>query len=350
MNSREISIWIDERWYDALTRHLKGDTLEERLEEFVDQLCNQLPEQEYERISQEIWQEDQVRQQEKEAARQFAVFHLVENGEHRYLQVERNLELLDAARMLRAYQKHSTIADSFGQTIHAAQDISQEQFLARVHERYENTGKITGAFELDFDKEQFSALRIMDGWKTYTMKDVSTAIFHADRKDHISRNARWERFTDKLVGKELQYQPEQSDVKYIEGTQRLQTSEIAVEGEVMWCHNELEFYVPTNFDVDKVFGAEVATASRDSYVNVYAYYDLETQEVRDGLTVLLCHDNASEEEFKYKLTPEEKEVFRQRMDEICIKCGADLAECREEYLREEAEAQSHQSTDPVMRM
>lgn len=117
MNSREISIWIDERWYDALARHLKGDTLEERLEEFVDQLCNQLPEQEYERISQEIWQEDQVRQQEKEAARQFAVFHLVENGEHRYLQVERNLELLDAARMLRAYQKHSTIADSFSKNI-----------------------------------------------------------------------------------------------------------------------------------------------------------------------------------------------------------------------------------------
>ena len=80
MNSREISIWIDERWYDALTRHLKGDTLEERLEEFVDQLCNQLPEQEYERISQEIWQENQVRQQEQEAARRFAVFHLVENG------------------------------------------------------------------------------------------------------------------------------------------------------------------------------------------------------------------------------------------------------------------------------
>ena len=31
MSGREISIWIDERWYDALTRNLKGDTLEERI-------------------------------------------------------------------------------------------------------------------------------------------------------------------------------------------------------------------------------------------------------------------------------------------------------------------------------
>ena len=149
MSSREISIWIDERWYDALTRNLKGDTLEERLEEFVDQMCNQLPEHEYERINHEIWQEDQVRKQEQEASRKFAVFHLVENGEHSYLQVERSLEMLDAARMLRAYMRHSTIADTFGQTIHAAQEITPEQFNARVHERLDNTGKVTGAFELE---------------------------------------------------------------------------------------------------------------------------------------------------------------------------------------------------------
>ena len=141
MSSREISIWIDERWYDALTRNLKGDTLEERLEEFVDQMCNQLPEHEYERISREIWQEQQERKQEQEAARKFAVFHLVENAEHSYLQVERSIEMLDAARMLRAYRRHSTIADTFGQTIHAAQEITQEQFNARVHERLDNTGK-----------------------------------------------------------------------------------------------------------------------------------------------------------------------------------------------------------------
>ena len=76
MSSREISFWIDERWYDALSKQLQGETLEEHLEDVVDEMCNQLPQREYERISREIWQENQLRRQEQEANRRFAVFHV----------------------------------------------------------------------------------------------------------------------------------------------------------------------------------------------------------------------------------------------------------------------------------
>ena len=31
VNSKDITLWIDERWYDALNRHLKDETLEEHL-------------------------------------------------------------------------------------------------------------------------------------------------------------------------------------------------------------------------------------------------------------------------------------------------------------------------------
>ena len=61
MNSREMTIWIDERWYDALSKHLKDETLEEHLEDVIDEMCNQLPEHEYKRISAEIWQENSGR-------------------------------------------------------------------------------------------------------------------------------------------------------------------------------------------------------------------------------------------------------------------------------------------------
>ena len=30
MSSREIVLWLDERWYDALERHIKGKTLQEQ--------------------------------------------------------------------------------------------------------------------------------------------------------------------------------------------------------------------------------------------------------------------------------------------------------------------------------
>ena len=49
-----------------------------------------------------------------------------------------------------------------------------------------NTGKVTGAFELDFDKREFSAVNIMDGWKTFAMGDVSAAAYHAFRKEGLS--------------------------------------------------------------------------------------------------------------------------------------------------------------------
>ena len=76
MIGKEVIIWLDQRWYDALNKHLKDETLEEHLEEVIDQLCNQLPRREYERISQEIWQEDQENKLAQEAARRFAVFHV----------------------------------------------------------------------------------------------------------------------------------------------------------------------------------------------------------------------------------------------------------------------------------
>lgn len=103
MSSREISFWIDERWYDALSKRLKDETLEEHLEDVVDEMCNQLPQRVYERISQEIWQEEQLRKQEQEANRRFSVFHVTECGEEKYFQVEAPLEFFQTASKLRAY-------------------------------------------------------------------------------------------------------------------------------------------------------------------------------------------------------------------------------------------------------
>ena len=47
----EIVLWIDQRWKNAIEKHLKGETLQEHLENVLDELCNQLPKREYERIS-----------------------------------------------------------------------------------------------------------------------------------------------------------------------------------------------------------------------------------------------------------------------------------------------------------
>ena len=90
----DITLWIDRRWKDAVEKHLKGETLQEHLENVLDELCNQLPEQEYKRISAEIYAEDAARRTEEEAARTYAAYHVVENGQEWYFKTSPGEELL----------------------------------------------------------------------------------------------------------------------------------------------------------------------------------------------------------------------------------------------------------------
>ena len=99
----DITLWIDRRWKDAIEKHLKDETLQEHLEDVLDELCNQLPEQEYKRISAEIYAEDAARRTEEEAARTYAAYHVVENGQEWYFKTSPGEELLDAAEKLRGY-------------------------------------------------------------------------------------------------------------------------------------------------------------------------------------------------------------------------------------------------------
>lgn len=59
MASRDITLWIDERWYEALEQN--GIAVEDKLNEFIDILVNQLPEDVYKRVSHELWEDEQER-------------------------------------------------------------------------------------------------------------------------------------------------------------------------------------------------------------------------------------------------------------------------------------------------
>lgn len=42
MNSRAITLWIDERWYDTLSRYLQDETVEDKLNNDLDDPINKL--------------------------------------------------------------------------------------------------------------------------------------------------------------------------------------------------------------------------------------------------------------------------------------------------------------------
>ena len=165
----EIVLWLDRRWKKAIERHLKDKTLQEHLENVLDELCNQLPGQEYERISRAIQSEAAAQLAEEEAARTYAAYHVVENGQEWYFKTTPGEELLEACKKLRSYitTDESAAPDLFIKMLAGGQPITAEEYNELTALRMQNTGKNRGVFDLDFDKREFSAVHIVDGWWTW---------------------------------------------------------------------------------------------------------------------------------------------------------------------------------------
>lgn len=344
MPSKEISFWINEQWYNALSKHLKDETLEEHLEDFIDQMCNQLPEHEYERISREIWQEDQANKQAAEAARRFAVLHVTENQASTYFIAEENLEMLQTACRLRSYirKQPENSPTQFTGMFSRGEKISREQFYTYVSERMDNTGRVTGAFDIDLDKGRFDALHIMDGWQCFRIQDISTAAYFAMKKNGAPQVERWKVFLDRLDGKQLTAAPE---VELIHGSRQLQTEDIYFSEDIIQNANLLEFYMDVIFDAEEVFGSRICAGGEDDYLNIYANYNLETGLVCDTLDIVLSCDTGSEQCFKYQLSDEEKSLLLPKMEAYCQhKWNQSLEECCADYLKEQ------KTSAPMMQM
>ena len=318
MADRDITLWLDERWYKALSKHLpEGETLEDKLGDYLDELCNQLPEHEYERISGEIYEEVQQRKAERQAETRYSAFQITEHGETHTYEMDRGLEFLDAARLLRMYLRAERGASAFIQMLWNAKEVPAERFNELAKLRMENTGKVTGVFRVDFEQQQVEALHIIDGWKAYAMKDVSTAIYFAERKQGLKKEQQWERFLSRLEGKELPCSADHQFIPYLKGSRPMEKRDISFSEEVIENDLLLNFYMNVGFDADAVFGTHVCTDENDDFLNVYANYDCENHQVCDDLEVVLQRGDGEEELYRYRLPEELKDVMREQMDNYC---------------------------------
>lgn len=334
MMGKEVVLWLDERWYNAINKHLKDETLEEHLEEVIDQLCNQLPEHEYARISQEIWQEDQENHQAAEAARRFAVFRVREKGADSVFCFEENCDALLAAKKLRSYMQDSpnNPGCKFADTFRNAVPIRNRDFNQAVIERLENTtGRVTGAFDINLDDGTFSTLHSTSGWQTFTRRAAISAAYYAMKKDSEAWDRRMQIFIDRLQGKQINPDYE---FTLLRGENSLEDRDIRFADEIIQNDNCLEFYMEVNFDPDKLFGTHVCTDENNSFLNVYANYDMETEQVCDVLNVILVGETG-DVELHYPLSQEEKALMIPEMDAFSQKrYGQSLADCRAQYLEE----------------
>ena len=285
----QLELWLHEYEMSALSSVLEkqGTTVEKRMQEMLIGLYAELvPHEEQQEIRSRLDAERAAEQAEEEAARKYTAFCVRENDEISFYQLDRTEDILEVAKFLRRYlrqgQGHGTAA--LQTSAFARMDpVTEEQYERLLALRMESPGKVTGVFDLDFDRQEVSSADAAEGWKTWSMQDVSNAIYHAYRKSCLRPEKYTARFLEKLESKELT------------SPGHLSARDISFAEEITEIDSLLNFYMETYFDVDKVFGTYVCTCENDDTLNVYANYDCASGQVCDELEVDLHRADGREE-------------------------------------------------------
>ena len=258
---------------------------------------------------------------------------MVENGREWYFKTSPGEELLDTAEKLRGYvtAEKGTAPDLFIKLFADGRPITAEEFNALTAIRMENTGKVRGVFDLNFDKREFSTAHVMDGWQTWAMRDVSVATYHATRSQFASSDDQWRKLLEHLDGKE------------ITSAGHLSARNFSFADEIIESDGKLNFYVQTEFDVDTAFGTFVCTDKNDNWLNIYANYDIAEDRPCDTLELCLCKADGTEENWNYQLNAAEREVLARKMDAFCQEqTGMSLREYTQQLHEEQAQTSEMQ--------
>ena len=178
--SVEIVLWLHEYKYQALENRLAQDgrDIEKAMQEMLIDLYSEcVPFEEQQAIRERIDAEHAEAVAEQMANTTWAAYHITGGGEDLYFKTSKADTLLVAAKRLRTYltAEDNPLPVSFAAVFKDHAEITQAEYDQLLDQRLQNTGKVSGVFEIDFDRDTFSAANAMDGWHTYRIHDVSVA-------------------------------------------------------------------------------------------------------------------------------------------------------------------------------
>ena len=200
MSSREISIWIDERWHKELSEAMETN-LEDHLNGYISQLCQEkIAPDKFQEICAAIEADNTARQAEAEASRRFSILRVVENGEESFFSLER-ADVLYICTLLRKHlRKEISLLDVLNGQFTC---ISNELYEQYADERKDDTSeRILSQVEIILDNDEVW-IDDMFGFKAYRPKDISTAVYRATRDESFPRQKAINSFMVNLIGKEL---------------------------------------------------------------------------------------------------------------------------------------------------
>lgn len=322
--STSAEVWLDQRRWDALEEALKaqGSDIEQHLQDYLITLYNEtVPLERWIQIETAITKEELESAQAAEDQKVYTAFHIREHGHDSIFSTGNGEEFLDVAIRLRRYLQGGAAAvkGDFSHHFYNSQPITRERFDELAALRLENTGKVTGAFEIDLDAGWCSALNLADGWQTFKNKDVSTAAYHANRTRNIQRNGQWRKFVDYLCGRDIELQTFGS--VETRGIRPLQEGDLTFPEEIILSGHKLNFQF--DFASDKaqreVLGPAVDCLEPGSWLDILCNYDAARQEVDTALSLTLYRqDGAEQKSFTYPLGKEERALLRKQMEADCL--------------------------------
>lgn len=220
-NSIEITAWLYEQQYNALAKCLRAlgvESVNKEAERLIFERYQQLvPKEEQDKIENELREKITAEEKALEESRRFGLIKFIENGSVRCFASDLLADLRQNAIVMRRYLRDEiepapeSLADYYasnGQT-----EITQDEY-DRYAEQFGSGENVTGVFVFNLDAGIVSTIDRESGeCDSYNMKDVSTAVYHAQRKTSLAFWARDDYFYSQLDGKELpsEQETEQDD-------------------------------------------------------------------------------------------------------------------------------------------
>ncbi len=307
----QMELYLQKYKMEALSAVLaeQGSSVEKRMQRMLNDLYTELvPVETQQEIRNRIDAERVEEQAEQEAARKYSAFRVRQDGADVFFEVDHSETFLDIAKFLRSHlrKEQTSAVGALKEFLRDLKPVTAEQYDQLTALRMENPQKVTGVFDLDFDRQTVSVVDPANGWRTYGMRDVSAAVYHAYRKSYLSAEQYQSRFMEKLADRQV------ISAGHLSARDILLADEICeMDGQ------QLNFYLETSFDVDAVFGTHACTDENDDTLNVYADYDMAAGQVCDELEVDLHWADGREESLKYRLNAAEKAVLLRKMDAYC---------------------------------
>lgn len=215
----DVCLWVQNDKLNALKKALaeKELRLEDKLQEKLEDIYREhVPQAQQTQIEERIAAEIRAEQEEsaRRAAEQYreSVLKVIFGGQERCWKITAAVSDVQIAGLLRKALRDPAGAPApvFDALLGEKAEIGAVEFARVACMFLQGEKPAANAVTLDFDKEIATLAKPGEGYLTYSMKDVSTAIYRAEQSRGLREEQVAVRFYERLAGKTVDFLPQSS--------------------------------------------------------------------------------------------------------------------------------------------